>query len=149
MASHEDLPPGWVVKMSRSNNKPYYFNTHTNESRWDPPKHDKVQASHILVKHCKSRRPSSWKESNITRSKAEALQMVKEFRVRIMNGEDFAMIAQLESDCSSARKGGDLGLFGRGAMQKPFEEATYSLQVGEISQPVDTDSGIHIILRTK
>ena len=75
--------------------------------------------------------------------------MVKEYRERIMNGEDFAMIAQLESDCSSARKGGDLGLFGRGAMQKPFEEATYSMNVGEISQPVDTDSGIHIILRTK
>lgn len=52
------------------------------------------------------------------------------------------------SDCSSAKRGGDLGLFGRGAMQKPFEDAAFALKVGGLSQPVDTDSGVHIILRT-
>lgn len=52
------------------------------------------------------------------------------------------------SDCSSAKRGGDLGLFGRGAMQKPFEEAAFALKVGEMSQIVDTDSGVHIIIRT-
>ncbi|KAI6656840.1 Peptidyl-prolyl cis-trans isomerase NIMA-interacting 1-like [Oopsacas minuta] len=149
MASNEDLPPGWVVKTSRSNDKPYYYNTNTKESRWERPKPDNVRASHILAKHNKSRRPSSWKQATITRSKAEALKMIKEFRERIVNGEDFAMIAKLESDCGSAKNGGDLGEFGRGAMQKPFEDATYALEVGELSQPVDTDSGIHIILRTK
>lgn len=40
------------------------------------------------------------------------------------------------------------GPFGRGQMQKPFEEATYALEVGEISDIVDTDSGVHIIMRT-
>ena len=149
MASQEDLPPGWVVHVSRSNNKEYYFNTKTKESRWDRPKGEKVRASHILAKHNRSRRPSSWKEANITRSKGEAMKMIQEFRERIVNGEDFEMIAKLESDCSSAKNGGDLGEFGRGQMQKPFEDAAYSLSVGELSQPVESDSGIHIILRTK
>lgn len=40
------------------------------------------------------------------------------------------------------------GPFGRGQMQKPFEEATYALKIGEISGIVDTDSGVHIIMRT-
>ncbi len=48
----------------------------------------------------------------------------------------------------SAQRGGDLGFFGRGQMQRPFEEATYALQVGELSGPVFTDSGVHLILRT-
>lgn len=61
---------------------------------------------------------------------------------------DFAEVASKESDCSSARRGGDLGEFGRGQMQRPFEEATYALKVGELSGTVDTDSGVHIILRT-
>lgn len=52
------------------------------------------------------------------------------------------------SDCSSAHKGGDLGFFGRGQMQRPFEEATFALPVGGLSGIVQTDSGAHIILRT-
>ena len=51
------------------------------------------------------------------------------------------------SDCSSAKKGGDLGMFGPGQMQKPFEDASFSLEVGEISGVVESDSGLHIILR--
>ncbi len=70
-------------------------------------------------------------------------------RRAIVAGEaDFAEVASKESDCSSARRGGDLGEFGRGQMQRPFEEATYALKVGELSGTVDTDSGVHIILRT-
>ena len=59
----------------------------------------------------------------------------------------FMEIAQVESDCSSAREGGDLGFFSRGKMQKQFEVASYSLQIGDLSNIVDSDSGIHIILR--
>ena len=42
---------------------------------------------------------------------------------------------------------GDLGMFGRGAMQKPFEDASFALNVDEMSQVVDSDSGLHVILR--
>ena len=73
-----------------------------------------------------------------------------EFRKTIVAKEKtFDELASEFSDCSSAKRGGDLGLFGRGQMQKPFEDAAFALKVGELSEPVSTDSGVHIILRTK
>lgn len=109
-----------------------------------------VRASHILVKHAGSRRPASWRCDNITISKEEALEKLAGIRESIVAGTgDFEAIAQSESDCSSAKRGGDLGHFGRGQMQKPFEDAAYSLKVGELSGVVDSDSGVHIVLRTE
>lgn len=71
------------------------------------------------------------------------------YRDQIVSGQaTFEELASQFSDCSSAKRGGDLGPFGRGQMQKPFEDATYSMKVGELSDVVDTDSGVHIILRT-
>ena len=63
--------------------------------------------------------------------------------------EDFVRIAGERSECRSAGNGGDLGVFGRGDMQKAFEDAAFALAVGEMSDLVDSDSGIHIILRTE
>ncbi|MED6220204.1 Peptidyl-prolyl cis-trans isomerase NIMA-interacting protein 1 [Stylosanthes scabra] len=112
-----------------------------------------VRASHILVKHQGSRRKASWKDpegqviKNTTRD--SAVSQLKALREDIVSGKaKFEDIASRFSDCSSAKRGGDLGPFGRGQMQKPFEEATYALKVGEISDIVDTDSGVHIIMRT-
>lgn len=51
------------------------------------------------------------------------------------------------SDCSSFRHGGDLGFFGRGAMQRPFEDAAFGLGVGEMSGICSTDSGYHLLYR--
>ena len=112
-------------------------------------KEGQVRASHLLVKHSGSRRPSSWKESNITRSKEEAIKILQGYEAQI-NGshEKFAELAKEHSDCSSHAHGGDLGWFGKGQMQKPFEDATFALEVGQISKVVDTDSGVHLILRT-
>ncbi|KAL0280237.1 UNVERIFIED_CONTAM: hypothetical protein PYX00_001590 [Menopon gallinae] len=159
MAAEEELPAGWEKRLSRSTGQHYYLNMHTKESQWDRPTKpaepvsnagpEQVQCSHLLVKHEGSRRPSSWREEKITRSKDEALELIKNYREQIMSGQaSFAELAQQYSDCSSARRGGDLGPFGRGAMQKPFEQAAFALKVGELSDPVDTDSGVHIILRT-
>lgn len=66
-------------------------------------------------------------------------------------GEDaskFGDLAKKYSDCSSAHKSGDLGEFGRGQMQKAFEDVAFGINVGEISQPFLSDSGVHIVLRT-
>lgn len=82
------LPPGWEEKVSKSTGKTYYFNRRTNESRWDRPdetrgESEKVRASHLLVKHTESRRPSSWKQDKITRSQDEALEIIKGIIKRI------------------------------------------------------------------
>jgi len=111
-----------------------------------------VRASHLLVKHSGSRNPKSWKEPVVTRSKAEAQEMCTAFRERITASSDlpsaFAALAKDESHCGSHKKDGDLGMFDRKRMQKPFSDAAFALKVGEMSQVVDTDSGMHLILRT-
>jgi NIMA-interacting peptidyl-prolyl cis-trans isomerase 1 len=116
---------------------------------------DKVRASHILVKHVGSRRPSSWREAKIVRSREDAIGKMNNMRNKIMSvlaaspqADIFEKIASQQSDCSSAKKAGDLGFFTREKMMKPFSDAAFALKVGEISDIVETDSGIHIIKRT-
>ncbi len=68
----------------------------------------------------------------------------KEVKERLTKGEDFATVAKEKSKDKNA-EGGDLGFFSRGQMLKPFEEAAFALDVGEISDPVQTQFGWHII----
>ncbi|CAH8667639.1 unnamed protein product [Heterobilharzia americana] len=149
------LPEGWTSRISSRTGKPYYVNTVTNESQWEIPQYpatvyeDKIRCSHLLVKHNESRRPSSWKEKNITRSKDEALSLINKYKKLIEGGEyTLEELARTESDCGSADSGGDLNFFGRGQMQKAFEDAAFNLKVGEMCGPVYTESGIHLIKRT-
>lgn len=83
-----------------------------------------VRASHILVK-----------------TEQEAKDLYNE----IKNGKSFTEVAQEKSLCPSGQNGGDLGFFGKGMMVKPFEDAAFSLEVGELSQPVETQFGWHLI----
>ena len=77
---------------------------------------------------------------------AEALALANELRNRILAGEDFATLAGAYSDdTGSGANGGDLGWFGKGRMVAPFEETAFSLPVGEVSEPVKTDFGYHLI----
>jgi len=69
----------------------------------------KIRAAHLLVKHKDSRRPSSWREAHITRSKDEAMDIIQAHEQRIRSGQtSLGDLATTESDCSSARKRGDL-----------------------------------------
>jgi peptidyl-prolyl cis-trans isomerase NIMA-interacting 1 len=108
----------------------------------------KIRAAHLLIKHKESRRPSSWKEQNITRTKDEAIAILKGHESAINSGSTtLGDLAVSESDCSSARKRGDLGFFGKGQMQKEFEDAAFALSPGQMSSVVETASGVHLIQR--
>jgi NIMA-interacting peptidyl-prolyl cis-trans isomerase 1 len=88
-------------------------------------------------------------QSKITRTREEAIEILQKYQAEINDSsEEFAKLASRHSDCSSHNNGGDLGWFGRGQMQKPFEDATFVLGIGKISGVVSTDSGVHLILRT-
>ncbi|KAI5953535.1 ESS1 [Candida jiufengensis] len=174
MSVETGLPPNWTIKVSKTHNKEYYLNQQTNESSWDPPygtdketlnsyiqkfknndykpvinKDGKVRASHILVKNKNSRNPKSWKNSQITTTREESINIASEYLKKILAGDvKFDDLAQDNSDCSSHSRGGDLGYFGRKEMQPPFEAAAYDLHLHEISNLIETDSGIHILQRT-
>jgi NIMA-interacting peptidyl-prolyl cis-trans isomerase 1 len=114
----------------------------------------RVRCSHLLVKHQESRRPASWRDETGAiigkKTKECAIDELLAYREQIeKNVVSFAELATKVSDCSSARHGGDLGTFERGAMQKAFEDAAFGLEVGEMSGMVDSDSGVHIILRVE
>jgi peptidyl-prolyl cis-trans isomerase D len=75
-----------------------------------------------------------------------ALQRAQQIRQELAGGADFAEVARRESqDPGSAAQGGDLGTFGRGQMVGAFDSAAFSLPVNEISQPVQTQFGLHLI----
>jgi peptidyl-prolyl cis-trans isomerase C len=67
---------------------------------------------------------------------------------KIAEGSDFGQLASEHSSCPSGRNGGDLGMFGRGQMVKPFEDAAFGTNVGDITGPVQTQFGYHLIKRT-
>jgi peptidyl-prolyl cis-trans isomerase NIMA-interacting 1 len=78
----------------------------------------------------------------------EALELLKGYLKLVKeNPSIFSELAGQYSDCSSARKGGDLGWFGKNEMHRPFEDASFKLNVNEISDIVETTSGLHIIMR--
>jgi len=87
----------------------------------------KIKCSHILVE-----------------KQSESLTIAE----RLKKGEKFGKLAkELSIDSGSAKKDGSLGYFTKGMMVKPFEEVAFKLQIGEISEPVKTEFGYHIIKR--
>ena len=74
-----------------------------------------------------------------------AFEKIQKAADRIKAGEDFAKVAREMSDDTSAKDGGDLGMFERGKMVAPFEEAAFSMQDGEVSEVVETQFGLHLI----
>lgn len=155
------LPSPWVIKFSRSKKREYFFNPETKESVWEAPERSdevqlkkyleenplRVRVLHLLIKHKDSRRPASHRNENITITKEEAKEELEKYIKRLEDGESFESLAKERSDCSSSKRGGDLGFFGRGEMQPSFEKAAFALKIDEVSGIVESDSGLHIIKR--
>jgi parvulin-like peptidyl-prolyl isomerase len=105
---------------------------------------ENASARHILIRFQGSRVPLKEGQKDLTPE--EALARAEALRQRILKGEDFAAVAKAESDdTGSGQNGGDLGTFGRGRMIPEFEEVVFSQPVGEISPPVRTQFGYHLI----
>jgi peptidyl-prolyl cis-trans isomerase D len=109
-----------------------FYNEHINRYR----ESKKVTARHILIKV---------KESASDADKAAARAKIDAALARVKGGEDFAKVAEEVSEDSSKSQGGSLGQFGEGAMVKPFEEAAFKLEKGQLSDVVETKFGYHVI----
>lgn len=97
---------------------------------------EQVRARHILIKVDPGADESQ---------RAEARKKIEEIQHKLQGGEDFGTLAKEFSQGPSSTRGGDLGYFRRRQMVKPFEEAAFALERGEVSEPVETKFGYHLI----
>ena len=102
---------------------------------------DKRQRNDVHAKHILKLFPQDATEEQ----KAECKQQIDAIYDRLMQGEDFEELAKAESQDGTARRGGDLGWFGRGRMVQPFEDIAFNLADGAISEPFATQYGYHIV----
>ena len=114
-----------------------YFNTHKGEF-------EQVRARHILIRYKGSAVPLKSGQKDLT--KEEALAKAQDLKKQLAGGADFAELAKKESDdAGSGAQGGDLGSFGKGMMVPAFEQAAFALTENQISDPIETQFGYHII----
>lgn len=102
------------------------------------------RARHILIQYRGWWPPS---RRRLERTKQQAHDIIVQLRLRILSGESFADLAAVHSECPSAEDGGDLGPFAPGDMEAAFEAALAELEVGELSNVVLTQYGMHLIER--
>lgn len=102
-------------------------------------KPEQVRASHILIKV---------EPDAVESVKKNALERIKAIKVRLDGGEEFSELARNLSEGPSNVNGGDLGFFGRGQMVKSFEDAVFAMNVGDVSDVVETHFGYHLIRLT-
>ncbi len=113
-----------------------FYSDKENLSRFQTP--EERRASHILIPAAAAASPEEK-----TKAKAQAGDLFKQVKA---NPKKFGeLAAKFSKDPGSAEKGGDLGFFRRGLMAKPFDETVFSMKVGDIAGPVETQYGYHII----
>lgn len=121
-----------------------YYDDHKSE-------YETTKASHILIKARPATAPATPAAAPAASGKKEltdeeALAKAREIRKKLVAGENFATLAKAESeDPGSKDKGGDLGFFHRGQMVPQFDQVAFTLPVGQLSEPVKTPYGYHLI----
>jgi peptidyl-prolyl cis-trans isomerase SurA len=105
---------------------------------------DRVAASHILIAYA----GAYGADSTVTRSREEAAKLANDLCRRArLKGADFAALARQYSDEPTGQNGGYLDVFPRGMMIKPFEDAVFGMEIGQVSDVVETPLGFHVIRR--
>lgn len=105
---------------------------------------ENVEARHILIRFKGS--PVPVREGQEELTEEQALAKAQDLRKQIVGGADFGELAKKHSDdTGSGANGGNLGTFSRGQMVPPFEQAAFSMKEGEVSEPVKTQFGYHVI----
>ncbi len=113
-----------------------HFKTHPEEYK----KPERALARHILIPV----------EGDNEEEKIAAREKIEEIRQRLTDGADFATEAAEHSSCPSGQSnGGSLGWFGRGAMVPEFDNAVFSMEIGELSAIIETSFGFHVIEKTE
>jgi peptidyl-prolyl cis-trans isomerase C len=127
----------WAGKINITDDetKKYYDE---NPKKFETP--EQVRASHILTK-LELTDPNT----DPNEAKAKAREKTQDLLKQIKDGADFAELAKAHSTCPSAASGGDLDFFPRGRMAPAFEKAAFELEVGKVSDIVETEFGYHII----
>ncbi len=128
-----NLRPGQVSDVVRSPSGFHIVKLIARRGGHALPQAQQTHARHILIK-----------VTEIT-SESEAKQKITLVQQRLKSGEDFATLAKLYSQDGSAQKGGDLGWLYPGDTVQPFEQAMNALKIGEISGPVQSPFGFHLI----
>ena len=108
----------------------------------DVPKQERVKARHILVTYY----GALLAKKKIRRNREEAASLAEEIQQKLQTGEDFGRLALKYGDDSTAARGGKLGSFSKGTMDKDFEQAVFDLQNNEHTI-VETPFGFHVVQR--
>jgi len=119
------------ITVTKEEGKKFYNN---NPNLFKQP--EQVKASHILIKVAPDAEESK---------KIQARKKIETVQKKVRQGEDFGLLAKANSEGPTAQREGDLGYFNRGRMAKPFEDAAFALNVGEVSGIVETQFGYHLI----
>jgi len=129
VALRPELIPDSTITVSDEAVRDYY-----DEHRSEFEEPEKVDFNYVLL----------YKDLS-PRDRAELQDTVQQLQERLMEGEDFAVLARQYSDDTTAPQGGSLGWINRGDMVAPFEEAAFGLPPGQISEPVTTQFGTHLV----
>jgi peptidyl-prolyl cis-trans isomerase C len=141
LARNQFMEAQWAgkINVTEEDAQKYY---QENTKQFETP--EQVRASHILIKP-EFTDPNIDPNADPNEAKAVARTKTEDLLKQLKDGADFAELAKTHSNCPSAPQGGDLGFFPKGQTTPAFENAAFELEIGQISEIVETEYGYHII----
>jgi peptidyl-prolyl cis-trans isomerase C len=127
------------INVTEEDARKYY---QENTKQFETP--EQIRASHILIKPVFTD-PNVDPNADPNEAKGKARAKTEDLLKQLKDGADFAELAKANSNCPSAPRGGDLGFFPRGETTPAFEKVAFEMEIGQISDIVETEYGYHII----